>query len=172
MRPQIAAALFLFFLTLPSFAFAAAPVNSNPLNSQATLTLSQSDLTIKVGDKAAVNVTLVVARVTQPSQVCFSVEGLPGGFLATFEPQCPSFQASAAEAVLSVEVTPAAAPQEFTALVIGRFDGETAQANLHVTAVPGISPWIPWSLVLAFVAFFVVTLLWTPRRSKKRSSRN
>jgi hypothetical protein len=137
-----------------------------------TLSLSSVSVTINVGESAVVNITATAAESPLPPQICFSVTGFPtSGFVTTFQPPCARFHSSRATSVLTIEATPAAAPQNFTSLVVARFNNQTVQADLQVIVVPAISPWIPWSLVLAFVAFFAITLFWAPKRREKKRSK-
>lgn len=133
--------------------------------SQLTLVANPSAAVIKVGDKAGINLTATGA--VTGGTVCFGEQGFPSsGFTLTFLPQCASVQHGAAEGQLIVEVTPAAAPQNFTALIIATLGNQTASAPLTITVVPAIPAWIPWLGILVFLLVIGAALFVSPKRRK------
>ena len=134
-----------------------------------TLELNPSSVTIKVGDSANVNVTLTDVP-SNFGQICFGVQEFPeSGFITTFVPQCMNSQSSSDASVLTVEATPAAAPQSFTAYVVATNGNWSSKATFEVTVVPAMSAWIPWSIILVFVLILVAPLLIKRDRGRKVS---
>jgi hypothetical protein len=134
-----------------------------------TFTIAPSSVTIKVGESAAVNLTVSNPTGNLTGQVCFGEIGFPdSGFNLTFSPQCSTLDRSGARAMLTVEATPAAAPQNFTAYITAISGNQTAQAPLTVTVVPAMPAWIPWSLVLVFFLIMGVAISGRPRRLFRR----
>jgi len=84
---------------------------------------------------------------------------------ASFLPECATSQSSKVTAVLTVEATAAVAPQSFTAFVIARGEGQTAQTTLDVTVEPAFPPWITWIGLLLFLLIFGVAITGKPKRS-------
>ena len=145
----------------------AAVVSPNqPFDVTFGITVTPSSVVVKVGEKVSVNVTL-----TNPGdvgRVCFSLEGFPEtGFRTSFEPECANPQASGIASVLTVEVTPAAAPQSFTAFVIAKVGGQTAQAPFNVTVEPAMPAWIPWLGLVLFFLILGVAVMWGPKLRRK-----
>jgi len=139
--------------------------------SQFSLSISPSMAVIKVGDEVTINLTVTGAQ--SSGSVCFSEQGFPSsGFALTFLPPCISTGLAVVTAQLTVEATPAAAPQNFTALVLATFGNETVSAPLTITVVPAIPAWIPWLGVLVFVLVMVVALFVKPRRPKGKEKMN
>jgi len=135
------------------------------------LSLNPSAATIKVGDKAEINLTVT----SEPTSgtVCFSEQGFPSsGFTLTFLPQCTPVPQIGASAQLIVEATPAAAPQNFTALILATLGNQTASAPLTITVVPAIPPWIPWLGILVFVLVMGAALFRRPRSPKSKGKMN
>jgi hypothetical protein len=62
-------------------------------------------------------------------------------------------------AILSVEATPAAAPQSFTAYVVATSGNWTSRTTIDITVVPAMSAWIPWSIVIVFILILVTPLI-------------
>jgi hypothetical protein len=136
------------------------------------ITLSSSSIVVKVGETVTVNVTL--SNLEAPGEVCYSVAGFPEtGFQVSFNPVCSKSNGRLAS-VLSVEATPAAAPQSFTALVIASYAGQTAQAPLSITVEPAMPVWVPWLGLGLFFLFLVAAVFWSPklhlRKSRKQSA--
>jgi len=139
--------------------------------SRFSLSISPSAAVIKVGDEATINLT--VTGVQSSGTVCFSEQGFPSsGFALTFLPPCISTGLGVVTAQLTVEATPAAAPQNFTALVLATLGNETVSAPLTITVVPAIPAWIPWLGVLVFVLVMVIALFVKPRRPKGKGKMN
>jgi hypothetical protein len=135
-------------------------------SSKLSLSANPSAVVIKVGDNATVSLT--VTSGTGSGQVCFSQQGFPdSGFILTFAPQCATMQQSVVSAQLIVEATPAAAPQNFTALVQATLGNQTASTPLTVTVVPAIPAWIPWLGILLFFLVIGAALFIKPRKSTK-----
>ena len=164
--------VFLLAVALTTMALSqnAQPAASHPnylYDATFTVALSPSSVVVKVGETAKVNVT--ISDLSGEGQVCFKVEGFPEtGFRTTFNPECIVAQ-SGVLAVLSVEATPAAAPQTFTALVIATYAGQTAQAPVGITVEPAMPAWIPWLGLGLFLLFLGVAVFWKPRLPFKRS---
>jgi hypothetical protein len=131
------------------------------------LSASPSAAVIKVGDKAAINLTATGEPAS--GAVCFSEQGFPStGFTLSFLPQCALVHGGAASGQLIVEVTPAAAPQNFTALIVATFGNQTASAPLTITVVPAIAPWIPWLGIIVFIFVIAAALFVRPRKAKSK----
>lgn len=134
-------------------------------SSKLSLSANPAAVVIKVGDNATVNLTATSGAAL--GQVCFSQQGFPdSGFELTFVPQCATMQ-SVVSAQLIVEATPAAAPQNFTALVLATLGNQTASTPLTVTVVPAIPPWIPWLGILLFFLVIGAALFIKPRKARK-----
>jgi len=140
------------------------------------VTVVPSSVVIKVGEKARISVTVTNAETAPSGQVCFSLEGFPdSGFRTSFVPECATFQLDKITAFLTVEVTPAAAPQSFIAFVIARSGGQTSKATLDVTVEPAFPPWIAWVGLLLFFLIFAMAIMGKPKLSirsirRKRTS--
>ena len=135
-------------------------------SSQVNLTTKPSSVVIKVGDEATINLT-VTGGATYGT-ACFSEQGFPSsGFTLTYLPPCATLQDQKASAQLTVQATPAAAPQNFTALILVSVGNLTASAPLTITVVPAIPAWIPWSGILLFVLVIGAALFIGPRRRTK-----
>jgi hypothetical protein len=134
--------------------------------SQLSLSANPSAAVIKVGDKAAINLTVTAEGAW--GTACFSEQGFPSsGFTLTFLPQCALVQQGMGGAQLIVEATPAAAPQNFTALILATLGNQTASAPLTITVVPAIPAWIPWLGILLFFLVIGAALFVGPRKSAK-----
>jgi len=136
------------------------PVNALVLRihqSGPILSVTPDSVVIKVGDSA--NVSLVLSNSPSDFKVCFGVEDFPNsGFVTTFSPPCvrtesPNF------AVLTVEATPAAAPQNFTAYVVATSGNWTSRAPINVTVEPAMPAWIPWSIILVFIIILLIPVI-------------
>lgn len=165
MRPHVSPALgvlvLAFALTGTSFPQPIVTAVANP-NQQFGVTVTPSSLTVKVGEKANVNVTLTNSGVV--GLVCFSLDGFPdSGFRTSFNPECDIPQATGIVTVLTVEATPAAAPQSFTAFVIAKNNIQTAQTPLTVTVEPAMPSWVPWLGLLLFFLLLGVAVAWKPK---------
>ena len=103
---------------------------------------------------------------TSSGKVCFGVEDFPtSGFVTTIVPPCEIVQSSTIlVAVLTVEATPAAAPQSFTAYVVATSGNWTARAPISITVEPAMPAWIPWSIILVFVLILLIPLLIKKKR--------
>jgi len=141
--------------------------SSSASGSQLNLSVSPSAVVIKVGENASVSLTLTTAEVLR--EVCFGEQGFPSsGFVLTFLPQCTITQMQPTTTQLIVEATPAAAPQNFTALIQASIGNQTAYAPLTVTVVPAIPAWIPWLGILTFFLVIGAALFVNPRKSKTK----
>ena len=147
------------------------------LQSELTLTVDPSSVVIKVGDTARVNVTLRDVMLN-PGKVCFGVEGFPSsGFIESFDPTCVDPKPDGETTTrMSVEATPAAAPQNFTASVVAIGPNWTARSPISITVEPAMSAWIPWSIIFVFVLILIIPLLVRTRKTnsaghRKRSGR-
>ena len=137
---------------------------------QSSLTLEPSSVVIKVGDTATISAVLVNGQNTTISQVCFQIEGFPStGFITSITPECTTLQPfETMSASLNVTATPAAAPQNVTALIVASGGTLAVQAFLLVTVVPAISAWIPWSMIIAFVAILGLSLFYGNKHKRRR----
>jgi hypothetical protein len=139
-------------------------------DSRLSLSANPSAVVIKVGGNTTVNLTFTSALST--SQVCFGQEGFPAsGFVLIFLPQCAAVQQPVTRTKLNVEATPAAAPQNFTALILATLGNQTASTPLTITVVPAIPAWIPWLGVLLFFLVIGAALIINPRKSAKRKGK-
>ena len=130
--------------------------------------IEPSSVVIKVGDKSEIQVTVINPEKVSPGQVCFSLEGFPAsGFRTTFTPDCADSQSGNVGTVLTVEVTPAAAPQNFAAYVIATSGNQTAQTVLNITVEPAMPWWIPWAGLLAFFSVLGIAIFLKPRMPRK-----
>jgi hypothetical protein len=128
------------------------------------VTVVPSSVVARVGEKVRINVTATSAEASPMGRVCFSVQGFPdSGFSVSFLPECATSQSSRIAAILTVEVTAAAAPQRFTAFIIARSEGQTAQATLDVTVEPAFPPWIAWVGVLLFLLILGMAITGKPK---------
>ena len=137
---------------------------------QPSLILDPSSVVIKVGDTATISAVLVNGQNSTFSQVCFNIEGFPStGFITSITPECTTLQPfENFTSSLNVTATPAAAPQNVTALIVARGGTFAVQAFLLVTVVPAISAWIPWSMIVVFVAILGLSLFYGNRRKRRR----
>jgi hypothetical protein len=139
-------------------------------NAQLDLSLNPSAVVIKVGDNASISLTITTGEVLR--QVCFDEQGFPSsGFILTFLPQCTITQTQPTSTELIVEATPAAAPQNFTALILATIGNQTASAPLTVTVVPAIPAWIPWLGIFLFFLVIGAALFIKPRKPKRKKSK-
>ena len=135
-------------------------------SSQFAITVNPSSAVIKVGDKAGINLT--VSDGVNGGTVCFGQQGFPSsGFTLTFLPQCAPIRQGMVAGQLTVEVTPASAPQNFTALIQATAGNETATAPLTITVIPAIPPWIPWVGIVVFFMVIGAALFVRPKRGRK-----
>ena len=124
------------------------------------VTVVPSSVVIRVGETVRINVTATSEEVAPIGQVCFSLQGFPDpGFRTSFLPQCATSQSNRISTILSVEVTPAVAPESFTALVVARSQGQNFQASLSVTVEPAFPPWIAWAGILLFLLICGVAII-------------
>ena len=122
------------------------------------LTVTPSSIVIKVGDSANVSVQLATSS-SGFSNICFSVEDFPtSGFVTVFNPPCVSAQ-TIHPVLLTVEATPAAAPQSFTAYVVATAGNWTDKVPINVTVQPAMAAWIPWSIILVFVLILLIPMI-------------
>jgi hypothetical protein len=129
------------------------------MNSAPNLIVNPSSIVLKVGDSANVNVTLTNIPASS-NRVCFGVDDFPtSGFITTIVPLCADAGIRPIVAILSVEATPAAAPQSFTAYVVATSGNWTNRAPINITVVPAMSAWIPWSIVIVFILILVMPLI-------------
>jgi len=141
--------LVLLFLSIPTQTFAR---SFSIRQAQATLTVNPSSLVIKVGENASAKITLQQSLI-EYGNICFSVQGFPtSGFIVWMQPGCSSVEpAQSINSTLTVEATPAAAPQNFTAFVVAGSGDWTERVPISITVIPAMSAWIPWSIILAFL---------------------
>jgi hypothetical protein len=134
--------------------------------------IQPSSVTLKVGQKANISVTVISPEGVGGAQACFSVEGFPNsGFRASITPLYSDSQHGALGTILTVEVTPAAAPQTVTAYVIANNGNQTAKAVLNVSVEPAMPAWIPWLGLLLFFVLLGVGIAWRPRLPKRKAGR-
>jgi len=163
--------LFLLFvlLTISAVPFIGA-VSDRPLETNLGLTLNPSSVVIKVGEKASINVTVVAPNAT--GLLCFSVEGFPDtGFRITFSPGCTTIQSSSTRTILTVETTPAAAPQNVNAFVVATVGSQRIQAPLNIIVEPAMPAWIPWLGLLLFFLVLIIAVTWKPSLPFKKASK-
>jgi hypothetical protein len=135
-----------------------------------SLSANPTAVVIKVGDTSTINLT--VSSEAGSGLVCFSEQGFPSsGFVLTFLPQCATMQQRILTSRLMVEATPAAAPQNFTALILASLGNETASTPLTITVVPAIPAWIPWLGIVLFFLVIGAALFIKPRKSEKRKGK-
>lgn len=141
--------------------------STSPLSAQFTISDNPSAVIIKVGNQATVNLTVMAGETS--GQVCFGEDGFPSsGFTLTFLPECAALQPMTTAQVI-VEATPAAAPQNFTALIVASVANETASTPLTVTVIPAIPAWIPWLGILLFFLVIGAALFIKPRKPKGKA---
>ena len=142
---------------------------SELLQSRPVLSVRPSSVIIKVGDSARINLTLINSSVDS-LKICFSVEGFPtSGFITLIVPPCVNLQSSnTTVSVLTVEATPAAAPQSFNAFVVANGGNWTVKAPLSITVVPAMPAWIPWSIILVFILILIVPLMMRTKKPKHK----
>jgi len=137
-----------------------------------SITVTPSSVVVKVGEKANVNVTITHPEKTA-GQVCFSLVGFPeSGFRTSLDPECSIAQSDRIATVLTVEATPAAAPQSFTAFVTAKSGSQTAQTSLTVTVEPAMPAWIPWLGLVLFFLILGIAVIWKPKLPSKSSGRS
>jgi len=158
-------ALAVFLLLNPT----ASASSAQPLQTTFGVIINPSTVTVKVGDKVEINVTITNPELVKGTQVCFSLDGFPSsGFTTSFNPECSDNQHRFGT-ILTVDATPAAAPQTVTAYVIASSGGQSAQAILNLTVVPAMAAWIPWLGLILFFAVLGVAIFWRPKKSEKKS---
>jgi hypothetical protein len=152
----------LFWLsTLP---FTTTAYSTRPSEAGFAVTVVPSSVVIKVGEKISVNVTVTGAEASPIGRICFSVQGFPdSGFRESFLPECATSQSNRMAAILTVEVTAAAAPQSFTAFIVAHSEAQTAEATLDITVEPAFPPWIAWVGILLFLLILGVAIMGRPR---------
>jgi hypothetical protein len=130
-----------------------------------------SSITLKVGEKGNITITVLNPETVAGAQVCFGVDGFPtSGFRTSITPLCSSSGHGVIGTTLTVEVTPAAAPQTVTAYVFAISGNQVAQAALTVSVEPAMPAWVPWLGLLLFFALLGVGIMWRPKLPKRRAS--
>jgi hypothetical protein len=159
-----------FILALNSMTAAPASRWGN-LQAQPTLTVSPSALVIKVGGNATAKVALSGFPLPY-GVICFVVEGFPSsGFVTTFSPGCSNAETlGSINSNLTVEATPAAAPQNFTAFVVAERGNWTETTPVSIMVESGLPAWIPWSIILIFVLVILSPVLVKKWRRKEPRS--
>ena len=143
--------------------------SARPFQGTFGVVIDPSTVTVKVGDKAEINVTITNPELVNGTQVCFSLDGFPSsGFSTSFNPECSDSQ-HGFRTILTVEVTPAAAPQTVTAYVIASSSGQSAQAVLNLSVEPAMPAWIPWLGLILFFALIGIAIFWKPKLPWKRT---
>ena len=141
---------------------------------QATLTVNPSSLEMKVGENATTRITLRESLINY-GNVCFAVEGFPSsGFITWMQPECSNIEPNRfINSTLTVEATPAAAPQNFTAFVVAASGTWSEQVPITITVIPAMSAWIPWSIILVFILVLISpVLLRSVKRYRSRHARS
>jgi len=163
-------------LILIAFALAAlssfAPAIAMSLGVQqveSILTVDPSSIVVKVGQSARANITLMGSSLSR-GVVCFNIEGFPtSGFVTSIDPKCWKTEPSRTSvSILTVEATPAAAPQSFTALVVANSGNWAEKVPISIIVEPAMPAWIPWSIILTFILILVSPLVVKKRKSKAR----
>jgi hypothetical protein len=145
--------------------------SARPFQATFGVVIDPSTVTVKVGDKAEINVTITNPELVNGTQVCFGLDGFPSsGFSTSFNPECSDSQHGFGT-ILTVEVTPAAAPQTVTAYVIANSNGQSAQAVLNLSVEPAMPAWIPWLGLILFFAVLGIAVFWRPKLPGKRTKR-
>jgi hypothetical protein len=155
----------LFLVTVSTFNYLTTAANAFRIQQPGPiLTVNPPSVVIKVGDSTSVNLTLTNSP-ARLDKVCFGVEDFPtSGFVTTIVPSCATVQSSIAVAVLTVEATPAAAPQSFTAYVVATSGNWTGRVPISITVEPAMPAWIPWSIILVFVLILLIPLMIKKKR--------
>jgi hypothetical protein len=84
------------------------------------------------------------------------------------DPECVSSGPSEAiNSTLSVEATPAAAPQSFSVFVVASSATWIERVQLGITVVPAVPAWIPWAIIAAFILVIISPILVGKKRTKK-----
>lgn len=147
--------------------------SSLPFDAGISMTVIPFSVVIKVGERATINVTVTNAKKAATGQICFSLEGFPSsGFRTSFLPECAALQLGKATAILTVEATPAAAPQTVSAFVIARSADQVARASIQVTVEPAFPPWITWAGLLLFFLILGLASMGKPKLDMKKLIRN
>jgi hypothetical protein len=132
--------------------------------------IEPSSITLKVGEKGNITVTILNPERVGGAQVCFAVDGFPtSGFRTSITPLCSSSEHGVIGTTLTVEVTPAAAPQTVTAYVIAISGNQTAQAVLTVSVEPAMPAWVPWLGLLLFFVLLGLGIAWRPKLPKRKA---
>lgn len=157
---------------LPQPMVTAAANPNEPFDVTFGITVTPSSVVVKVGEEVNVNVTITNPEKTA-GQVCFSLVGFPeSGFRTSLNPECANSQQAGIATVLTVEATPAAAPQSFTAYVTAKIGSQTAQTPLNVTVEPAMPAWIPWLGLLLFFVILGIAITWRPKLQFRRFGRS
>jgi hypothetical protein len=152
---------FFWSTTLPSANIA---YSTLPSEVGLAVTVVPSSVVIRVGEKVSINVTVTSGEAPPIGRVCFSAQGFPeSGFRVSFLPECVTSQSNRIAAILTVEVTAAAAPQKFTAFIIAQSEAENAQTSLDVTVEPAFPPWITWAGLLLFLLILGGAIIGKPK---------
>jgi hypothetical protein len=127
-----------------------------------------ASVVIKVGEKSEIRVTVINSEKVSGGQVCFGLEGFPSsGFRTTFTPVCVDPQTGIFGTALTVEATPAAAPQNVTAYIVATGGNQTAQTVLKITVEPAMPAWIPWAGLLLFFSVLGIAIAIKPRMLRR-----
>ncbi len=133
------------------------------------VTVEPSSVVIKVGNKSEIKVTVTNPEKVSGAQVCFNLEGFPAtGFRTIFTPECADSQMGNVGTVLTVEVTPAAAPQNVTAYIIAVSGNQTAQTVLNIIVEPAMPAWIPWAGLVLFFSVMGIAIALKPRMPRRK----
>jgi hypothetical protein len=160
----IALLLAVFIFSYTPFLLTDIAYSAQPSEVGLAVTVVPSIVVARVGEKVRINVTATSAEASPLGRVCFSVQGFPdSGFSVSFLPECATSQSNRIAAILTVEVTAAAAPQRFTAFLIARGEGRTGQATLDVTVEPAFPPWIAWVGILLFLLILGMAITGKPK---------
>jgi hypothetical protein len=130
------------------------------------VTLLPSSITLKVGEKANISVTITHPETVDGTQVCYALDGFPSsGFRTSFNPTC-SDTSHGYSTILVVEATPAAAPQTVEGYVIASSASQTAQAVFNLSVEPAMPAWIPWLGLILFFSLLGAAILWRPKLTR------
>ena len=164
--PRKVFAIALVFATILLIFRAASADYLGTQQSELILTVDPSSVVIKVGDRANATLSLTGSSLGD-GEICLAVEGFPSsGFVTTITPTCLQ-SGSERTSILTVEATPAAAPQNFTAYVVATSGNWTVRVPFNVTVVPALPAWIPWSIILVFILILIVPLVVRSKRPKR-----
>lgn len=141
-------------------------IEARAVQSQPILTVNPSSVVIKVGNNAKINLT--INNPSAGSNICFGVDGFPNsGFITSITPSCVNQRFRLVESTLTIEATPAAAPQSFTAFVVANDGNATVKTPIDVTVIPAMPAWIPWSIILVFIMILIIPLTVKVKKTKR-----